>query len=112
RRILEMLLEVVEHVAPDFKIMLMPDMNAELRRSPELLTDVIHALSDSPSLYRLADGRLVVSPYNAAAQPPEYWRALMDDLAGRGVPTAFLPVFVGYEHLDRNGAAYGAMSYG
>lgn len=112
RETLEILLDVVERVSPEFKIMLMPDMNSELRRKPEILAEVIYELSDSPSLYRLEDGRLLISPYNAAAQPPEYWKGVMDDLESKGVATAFLPVFVGYQHLEKNAQAYGSLAYG
>jgi hypothetical protein len=112
RRILEMLLDVTSHVAPDFKIALMPDMNSELRRNPGILKDAIIDLSHYDSLFRLDDGRLIISPYNGAAQSPEYWKSLMKDLKEANIPSAFLPVFNGYEHLDENGEKYGDFSYG
>jgi hypothetical protein len=112
RQILENLLAVTEQVAPDFKIVLMPDMNAELKKKPEILEEVIFDLAKSPALYRLEDGRILVSPYSAQQQPVEYWQTLMRNLESRGVRIALLPVFVGYEHLDKNGAAFGPISYG
>ena len=112
REVLENLLAVTEQVAPDFKIVLMPDMNAELRKKPELLEQAIFDVAQSPALYRLEDGRILVSPYSAQQQPVEYWETLMRNLEARGVRIALLPVFVGYEHLDKNGAAFGPISYG
>ena len=112
RKILENLLAVTEQVAPDFKIVLMPDMNAELSKKPEILEEAIFQLAKSPALYRLEDGRILVSPYAAHQQPVEYWDSLIRNLQARGVNIALLPVFVGYEHLDKNGAAFAPISYG
>lgn len=112
RQILEMLLQVAEQISPDFKIALMPDMNAELKRKPEMLKEVLLDLSHYQSLYHVEDGRLLVAPYNGAAQPPKYWKTLISEMEDAGVPIAFMPVLVGYEHLDKNGALYGPIAYG
>ncbi|WPJ96133.1 endo-1,3-alpha-glucanase family glycosylhydrolase [Coraliomargarita algicola] len=112
RRILEMLLEVSERVAPDFKIALMPDMNAELKSKADILVDVLLDLTHYKSLYYVEDGRLLVAPYNAFKQPKEYWKVLIKKMKDAGHPIAFLPVQVGYEHLDKNGVLYQNIIYG
>lgn len=109
---LKTLLKTAEQVAPDFKIMLMPDMNAELSANPEKLADAIRDVASSPALFRLDDGRLLISPYNCSAQPPSFWKKLMDNLGDEGIPCALLPVFLGYENMEKNGQSFAPISWG
>lgn len=94
---------------PGFKIVLEPDMTAEFRAHPERLVGAIETLARSPAAYRLADGRLVVAPYNAQAQTPAWWRQTLSDLHTGGVDVALVPIFQGW---DRYAASYAPFSLG
>ena len=103
------LLEAVNKVGGDFKIVLMPDMMAQLRQHPELLVPAILKIADNPALYRLDDGRLVIAPYNAQVQTPEWWKSTIVELEAKGVKVAFVPLFQGYwKYVDK----YADISYG
>src|SRR5579884_2089571 len=58
---LQRLLAAAARVDPGFKIVLMPDMDAELRAHPERLAAAVRSLASSPAVFRLPDGRLVVA---------------------------------------------------
>ncbi len=86
-------------VDPGFKIMLMPDMGASVAtKSPEVLAAYLAELGASPSAYRLADGRLVISPFKAEAHTASWWANFMNIMKNtHKMPVAFVPVFVGHE---------------
>ncbi len=106
---LKLLLEAAKRVDPEFRIMLMPDMMAQFRGRPDTLVPAILAIADDPSLYRLDDGRLVISPFNSQMQKPEWWQEQFDALAEKGVKVAFVPVFQAWwKYAD----AYAPVSYG
>ncbi|EIP98637.1 Glycosyl hydrolase family 71 [Opitutaceae bacterium TAV1] len=106
------LMETAAAIAPDFHIMIMPDMNAGLRRQPEQLERVIETLAASPAAWRLDDGRVVVSNFLANARPPEYWKNAFDALEKKGLRTAFLPVFLGYHNIQKFARDYAPISWG
>lgn len=103
------LLQVVQRQDDGFRIMLMPDMSAGLRKSPETLLPALLAISSNPSLARLPDGRLLIAPYMASLQPPEYWRKLLADLKVAGVSVALIPLFQGWWNQISN---YREVSWG
>ncbi len=91
-----MLLRAAQMADPDFKIMLMPDMHGELKNvTPAQLAAEMAALADSPSAFRLDDGRIVVSPFYAENWSPQQWRAFLTDMkATHGLDVALVPVFL------------------
>ncbi|CAN5139679.1 hypothetical protein BH11ACT7_BH11ACT7_02370 [soil metagenome] len=90
------LLRVAEEIGAPFKIMLMPDMHAELGRlSPGQLADQMARLGRSPAAFRLEDGRLVISPFKAENRSPPWWQDFLAQMKSRhGIEVALLPVFV------------------
>lgn len=108
-RRLKLLLEAAKRVDPEFRIMLMPDMMAVFRGKPELLVPSILSIADDPSLYRLDDGRLVISPFNSQMQTPVWWEEQFKALAEKGVQVAFVPLFQAWwKYADD----YAPVSYG
>jgi hypothetical protein len=105
------LMDTAAAVAPDFHIVLMPDM-ASLKNRADHLEDALVVLAKRPAAYHLADGRLLISPFDGQSPSPEYWEKLLTDLGNRGVPAAYLPVFLGFEKLSQNGTAFASFSYG
>jgi hypothetical protein len=108
------LFETAANVAPDFRIMLMPDMEAELSKHPEMLQKALSELARQPSVFKLADGRLVVAPFDPQRQPPEYWKDTFKQLQDEGVTVAFLPVFQGWRRYasDYESLCYGISDWG
>lgn len=103
------MLEAVNKLDNGFKIMLMPDMMAQLRRSPDLFVPMVEKLADNPALYRLEDGRLVIAPYNAQIQSPEWWKKTLGELEAKGIKVAFMPVFQAWwDHIEE----YAELSFG
>jgi hypothetical protein len=103
------LLDVAEKVDPTFKIMIMPDFGAGYKAHPEALTDAILQLSKYPNVYRLSDGRLVVAPFFAENQPPQWWADWMQSMKAQGVNVAFMPLFLGWKGFA---AQYASVSFG
>jgi hypothetical protein len=96
-------------VDPSFKIVLMPDMAAELKTQPENIVPMIETLAKYPSTFRLPDGRVVVAPFDAQNQTPQWWHATLARLKRDGVNVAFIPLFQGWtKYADE----YASISYG
>lgn len=91
-----LLLRAAEAVDPTFKVMLMPDMDGQLGTlTPQQLADEIALLASSPAALRLADGRLVISPYKAENRTVSWWREFLADMRSRhGQDVALVPVFL------------------
>ncbi len=106
---LEILLDAAKEVNPDFKIMLMPDMEAVFKGKPEALVPAIKKLANHPSVYKLDDGRLVLSAFNAQKQTPEWWGKAFAELKESGIEIAFVPVFQAYWKYTDD---YAKVSYG
>jgi hypothetical protein len=106
-----MLMDTAAAVAPDFPIVLMPDMSS-LKNHTDKLEDALVLLARRPAAYHLADGRLLISAFDGQSPSPQYWKQLLANLARRGVPAAYLPVFLGYGDMAKNGAAFASLSYG
>jgi len=85
-------MDAAEAIDPSFKIMLMPDMDACFKAHPEKLTETVLALAKHPSAYRLADGRLVISPFDAAQEPASFWRDWLAQMKAKGCEVAFVPL--------------------
>ncbi len=88
-----LLLDAAQKVDPGFKIMLMPDMMAELRSKPERLGPAILEVARHPSILRDERDRLVLAPYMANCQSLEWWQAVFADLRKQGVEVKFVPLF-------------------
>ncbi|MFJ8607916.1 glycoside hydrolase family 71 protein [Streptomyces sp. NPDC093675] len=95
RERVDKLLRAAQRVDPHFRIVLMPDMTS-LHTDPRTLADQLARLAASPSAYRLADGRLVVSPFKAEAQDPAWWGQVIARLRDHGIGTALVPVFLDF----------------
>ncbi|MFJ3582365.1 glycoside hydrolase family 71 protein [Streptomyces sp. NPDC090127] len=106
----ELLLAAAHEEDPGFRIQLMPDMTALTDATPVSLADHLAELARHPSAHRLADGRLVVSPFKAEEKDPDWWRAMMRELESRhGIRTALVPLFLDFTP-DRE--SYAAISHG
>ncbi|MFI5509958.1 glycoside hydrolase family 71 protein [Mycobacterium sp. NPDC051804] len=106
-----MMLQAAEAADPAFKIMLMPDMTGELGdMSPQGMADEIALLAASPAAFRLADGRLVVSPYLAENRPVAWWRDFMAAMQTRNIDIALVPLFL--DPSDANIDKFAPISYG
>ncbi|WP_328764371.1 MULTISPECIES: endo-1,3-alpha-glucanase family glycosylhydrolase [unclassified Streptomyces] len=105
-----LLMQAARAVDPAFKIMLMPDMTSLDTDDPGVLADAVAALGKAPAAHRLADGRLVVSPFKAETKSVAWWTQVIDLLKSRhGIRTAFVPTFLDF---DANGARFAPISHG
>jgi hypothetical protein len=109
---LQSLMDVSTHVAPDFQILLEPDMSALKTIPADQLQTALLFLAPHPGLARLPDGRLLIAPFDVNNKPPEYWQQLFAGMSAHGVTCAFLPIFLGFDKLAENGKLYGSFSYG
>jgi regulation of enolase protein 1 (concanavalin A-like superfamily) len=101
------LMDAANVVDPGFKIVLMPDMNSIL--TSNALVSAVQTLAAYPAAYRLSDGRLVVSPFNAQKQTAAWWQGWLTSMAGRGINIAFVPLF---QNWRAYASAYAPISYG
>ncbi|MFI6905292.1 endo-1,3-alpha-glucanase family glycosylhydrolase [Nonomuraea sp. NPDC050394] len=107
---LKLLVQAAKNVDPGFKIVLMPDMNGLKGVTPTQLAASMAELAQNSTVYRLADKRLVVSPFKAENQPVSWWREFMDIMqAKHNVKVAFVPVFLNF---STHAKAYAPISYG
>src|ERR1700683_4297056 len=105
---LQMLLDAAQSVDPHFKILVMPDI-AALKSNADAVAGSIAAAARSPAAYRLGDGRLVVSAFNASANSTDWWAGVIAQLKARGIDIAFVPTFLGWKG---HAAAFAPLSYG
>ncbi|GAA1586589.1 glycoside hydrolase family 71 protein [Streptomyces globosus] len=105
-----LLMEAARSVDPHFKIMLMPDMTSLKTDDPAVVAGAVAALAKSPSAHRLADGRLVVSPFKAEVRDPAWWTRFADVMKSRhGIRTALVPTFLDF---DSHHARFAPISHG
>lgn len=105
---LNMLLQAAKAVDPRFKIVVMPDISA-LKADANAVSQIIAAAAASDAAYRLDDGRLVVSAFNAGLNPPAWWQGIFDQLRSRGIKVAFVPTFLGW---SGQAASFAPISHG
>jgi len=70
--------------------------------------EIVKQVLTQPNLYRLADGRVVITSYYPEAYPASWWRKAMDELEKNGIKVAFIPQFNSITHL----AEFAPISYG
>lgn len=105
---LNLLLKAASAVDPRFKIVVMPDISA-LKADANSVLQIITTANASPAAYRLDDGRLVVTAFNAGLNPPSWWTGIFDQLKSRGIQVAFVPTFLGW---GGSVASFANISYG
>jgi hypothetical protein len=111
---LQMLLTAAARTDPRFKIVPMPDMASMGDITAEQLEQIILSVKDSRQIYRLDDGRMLVSPYNATAREASWWKEVIDALNSQGVAIAFMPTISGGGMPDEDMVAisYGYANWG
>jgi hypothetical protein len=92
---LQLLLRAAQAVDPRFKVVVMPDI-AQFKSDADSVTKIIAAAAASPAAYRLPDGRLVVTAFNAGANPSGWWASIFKQLSAQGIRIAFVPTFLGW----------------
>lgn len=92
----ESLVRAAAELDTGFVITLMPD-GSVLDDDPDELADAVASLLRYDSLHRLADGRLVVSPFHAEEFGAGWWADWMDTMSDdHGVEIALVPCFLDY----------------
>jgi hypothetical protein len=105
---LQRLLAAALAVDSRFKIMVMPDMTT-LRGNTSALVQIIASVASSPTAYRLSDGRLVSSAFDAGLDSPAWWTSVLSQLKAKGINVAFVPVFLSWQGSIE---AFAPISYG
>ena len=90
---LRLMLAAAHAVDSRFKIVVMPDLT-ELGSDSNAVVSVIASAASSPAAYRLSDGRLVVSAYDAGLNSPAWWQSVISRLNAQGIQIAFVPTFL------------------
>jgi hypothetical protein len=91
-----------------FKIVVMPDLSA-LGADAPTVESIISSVAMNPAAYHLADGRLVVTAFDASIGSVSFWQTVFTDLKTAGINVAFVPTFLGWQGYA---AAYTPISYG
>jgi len=105
---LQRLLAAALAVDSRFKIMVMPDMTT-LRGNTSAVVQIIAAVASSPTAYRLSDGRLVSSAFDAGLDSAAWWTSVLNQLKAKGINVAFVPVFLSWQGSVE---AFAPISYG
>lgn len=107
------LLDAAAATDAGFAIIPQPDMTALTGITVTSLADALDMFAKHPAGYRLKDGRLLVMPFHAESRNLQFWRALMQEMARRGEPIAFAPVFVSPGAMSKTSSiAWGASAWG
>lgn len=105
---LQSLLAAAHAVDSRFKIVVMPDITT-LGSDSAAVVQIIAAVADNPAAYRLSDGRLVVSAFDANLNSAAWWQSVLNTLSAQGIKVAFVPTFLGW---SSNASAFASVSYG
>jgi hypothetical protein len=105
---LHLMLAAAQAVDSRFKIVVMPDITV-LHTDSNAVVEIIAAAAASPAAYRLSDGRLVVSAFDAGENPASWWLAVISRLTSMGIHIAFVPTFMGWAGIADSFAPF---SYG
>ncbi|WP_341514030.1 glycoside hydrolase family 71 protein [Rhodococcus qingshengii] len=105
------LMQAAATVDPNFKVMLMPDMSASFNNmTPAELAAEMAPYATKPSVFKLGDGRLVISPFLAEAKSPTWWSQFITLMSqSYGINVALVPVFL---DAAANRNAFASISYG
>lgn len=106
--VLSNMLKAAALVDSRFKIIAMPDLTA-LGVDAGAVEQIVSAVAASPAAYRLADGRLVVTAFDAGLASAAWWTATLNELSAVGVKVAFVPTFLGWQ---AEAASFKSISYG
>ena len=121
---MEKLLDAAHAVDPEFVILLVPDMTAGAfgggggTDSDALagLQTLLSAEGAKPAVMKLADGRIVLSPFAAEKRTAAFWSNALSVLADAGYPVALVPMPVGSWSSNASKFSgvtlYGASSWG
>ncbi len=105
-----MMMDAAAATNPHFKIMIMPDMMALRSLSNAGMAALIAKLGAKPAAFRLADGRLVVSPFFAERHPASWWASTLSILRNQyRTNVAFVPCFLNFRG---NARSFAPISYG
>ena len=105
---LQTLLAAAQAVDSRFKIVVMPDLTA-LGSDSAAVVQIIASVANSPAAYRLSDGDLVVSAFDAGLNSAAWWKSVLNTLSAQGIKVAFVPTFLGWGSYA---AAFAPLSYG
>jgi hypothetical protein len=105
---LRLMLAAAHAVDSRFKIMIMPDITV-LGTDTNTVVQIISLVASSPAAYRLSDGRLVVSAFDAGLNTTLWWQGVMSKLNSLGIHVAFVPTFI---HWPSTADAFAGLSYG
>ncbi|MFO0882250.1 MAG: glycoside hydrolase family 71 protein [Candidatus Saccharimonadales bacterium] len=106
----QLLLQAAPLVDSSFKMVLMPDGTASATADINALTAAIGSVKDSSALYKLSDGRVVISPFAPEKQGAAWWQNFVNIMKNSyGMNVALVPCFLNY---SANAAAFAPFSYG
>jgi hypothetical protein len=109
---LQLLVQAAGLVDPNFKIVLMPDATSSDVSDSNALAAAIAGLvtTNASSLYTLADGRLVISPFDPETLGAAWWQTWIATMKTTyAIDVAFFPCFLNY---GANVAAFDSFSVG
>ncbi|MGC0364128.1 hypothetical protein ABH922_002112 [Rhodococcus sp. 27YEA15] len=105
------LIKAAASVDPNFKIMLMPDMNGAFKNmTAAQMAAEMKPYSTMSSSFTLNDGRLVISPFLAENKTASWWSEFITVMKNTyRINVAFVPVFL---DAAANRNAFASISYG
>lgn len=106
--VLNQMLAAAQAVDSRFKILVMPDMTV-IKSNQSAFVQIIEAVNKSPAAFRLADGRLGFSAFDAGLESAIFWEQVMTTLSNAGVKVAFVPTLLGWNNYAE---AFDPFSYG
>ncbi|MFE3203856.1 endo-1,3-alpha-glucanase family glycosylhydrolase [Embleya sp. NPDC059237] len=107
---LKTLIKAAESTDPGFTIVPMPDMTSLKDVTPAGLAASMADLASSASVRRLPDGRVVISPFKAEQQTPQWWGQFITAMEkSHQTRVALVPVFLNFA---ANADKYASVSYG
>jgi hypothetical protein len=112
----KLLAKAAPEADPNFKIMIMPDTNGSgmAKGIADFAASIASVVNDpvyNKNLFRLPDGRLVISPFYAEKMGVAWWTEWLGVMKNQyGIDIAFVPCFLNASTANKD--AYGPISYG
>lgn len=87
------MLAAAKAVDSGFRIMLSPDLQQGADTPADAVVTDMVKVKDEPAVHRV-DGKIVMAPFYPERKSAAWWDGVRSTLAGRGVPTVLVPIFL------------------
>lgn len=109
---LELMLDAVTRIAPDFHVVLSPRAPESPAEDNAGIVAALSAVLEHPALLKTDDDKVVLAPYRPEIRLQSFWDGLRQKLAKPSVFVSIFQTYRGGEHQEFAGLSYAFSSWG